>query len=129
MMPLPYQVTISALATQASLELSIRLMILQDYDRGPTQANVQAIIEVADEALMRGMHTGLLLPLTWAAACASGSRAKTVDTLLARLQENYHLEHGLMDRLVHFPWRDFEGISYDQWDDFLKQKQVWVPLF
>lgn len=69
------------------------------------------------------------MPLSWAAGCALGPNVERSTQLLATLGERYHLDPKLMDTLAHFDWREFEGISFEDWDGYLKTSGLYVPLF
>ena len=69
------------------------------------------------------------MPLTWAAACAVGDNKGKAATLLGLLGEKYHLEHVLLDRIVKFDWKCFDGVSFEDWEGFLRERDLFVPLF
>jgi hypothetical protein len=71
----------------------------------------------------------MLMPLSWAAGCALGDNYDKAVRLLLTLRDKYHLEHDLLHRMIHFDWREFEGVEFDGWEVFLKERGLYVPIF
>ena len=71
----------------------------------------------------------MLMPLTWAAGCALGESSEKAVRLLLLLDDRYHLEPDLLQRFMTFDWREFEGVEFDGWEVFLKERLLYVPMF
>lgn len=77
-----------------------------------------------------GLTHSLLLSLTWAAACAAGkNNVDRANRLLGLLRGKYHLEHVLLDRIIGFDWKLFDGVAFEDWEKFLRDKDLYVPIF
>lgn len=71
----------------------------------------------------------MLMPLSWASGCAIGENYDRATRMLHMLKDRYHLEHDLLHRLIDFDWRTFEGVEFDGWELFLKERGMYVPIF
>ncbi|ORX39727.1 hypothetical protein BD324DRAFT_229847 [Kockovaella imperatae] len=90
---------------------------------------VEAIVQVADEAMARGDYAGMLLPLTWADGSVTPRQRELIMRLLNTLEANYHLDHESLWRITHIDWSAVEGFAPARWEEELRQMKIYFPIY
>ncbi|WVF68290.1 hypothetical protein IAT40_003055 [Kwoniella sp. CBS 6097] len=93
------------------------------------QKKVKAVLDTIEEAISQGMYAGFLLPLLWMAICAVAENKQRVNRLMILLQPHYHIEPGLLKRLIHVDWSQYANANFEQWDEIMKSTNTYVPVF
>ncbi|WVQ95837.1 hypothetical protein IAU59_002936 [Kwoniella sp. CBS 9459] len=93
------------------------------------QTKVKAVLDMVEEAISQGMYAGFLLPLLWMAICAVAENKQRANRLMILLQPHYHLEPGLLKRLVSFDWSQYANADFEEWDMIMKSTNTYVPVF
>ncbi|KAK8858970.1 hypothetical protein IAR55_003202 [Kwoniella newhampshirensis] len=132
--PTPSSTSVRVSRGNSSLLICLEVTILcshlrQDLNHKDIQTKVEMVLDILDKSMGEGMFAGFLLPLVWIAVCADLDHKERVNSLFSRLQQHYHLEPALMNRLVEFQWGELATASLEIWLDEMRKTKTYVPIF